>query len=63
VAICFCTVCDTYTLSYLPLFYNDLEERVGYLADVLLHPDAANDLLDAVEKDIQPQKRIDAKMK
>ena len=30
-----------YTLSYLPLFYDDLEERVAYLADVLLNPDAA----------------------
>ncbi len=41
-----------YTLSYLPLFYDDLEERVAYLADVLLNPDAANELLDAVEKSI-----------
>lgn len=43
---------NTYTLSYLPLFYDDLEERVAYLSDVLLNPDAANDLMDAVEKAI-----------
>ena len=43
---------DTYTLIYLPLFYDDLEERVAYLSDVLLNPDAANDLIDAVEKAI-----------
>ena len=43
---------NTYRLSYLPLFYDDLEERVAYLSDVLLNPDAANDLVDAVEKAI-----------
>lgn len=43
---------DTYTLSYLPLFYDDFEEHVAYLSDVLLNPDAANDLMDAVEKAI-----------
>ena len=41
-----------YTLKYLPLFYDDLEERVAYLSDVLLNPDAANNLIDAVEKAI-----------
>ncbi len=41
-----------YTLRYLPLFYDDLEERVAYLSDVLLNPDAANNLIDAVEKAI-----------
>lgn len=39
-------------LRYLPLFYDDLEERVAYLSDVLLNQDAANDLIDAVEKSI-----------
>ena len=39
----------TYSLSYLPLFYDDLEEIVTYLSDVLCNKDAANDLLDAVE--------------
>ena len=43
---------NTYRLSYLPLFYDDMEERVAYLSDVLLNPDAANDLVDAVEKAI-----------
>jgi hypothetical protein len=38
-----------YELSYLPMFYDDLEERVTYIADVLLDKKAANDLLDAVE--------------
>lgn len=41
-----------YTLSYLPLFYDDMEEKVAYLSDVLLNPAAANDLIDAVEKAI-----------
>ena len=41
-----------YTLRYLPLFYDDLEERVAYLSDVLLNPDASNNLIDAVEKAI-----------
>ncbi len=41
-----------YTLSYLPLFYDDMEEIVAYLTEVLLNPDAANDLLNAVEKAI-----------
>ena len=43
---------ETYILSYLPLFYNDLEEKVAYITDVLLNSDAANNLLDAVEKAI-----------
>ena len=43
---------DKYTLRYLPLFYNDLEEKIVYLSDVLLNSDAANDLIDAVEKAI-----------
>ncbi|MCR5598719.1 MAG: type II toxin-antitoxin system RelE/ParE family toxin [Lachnospiraceae bacterium] len=43
---------DKYTLRYLPLFYDDLEEQVAYISDVLLNPSAANDLLDSVEKAI-----------
>lgn len=43
---------DSYVLSYLPLFYDDMEEKVAYLSDVLLNPDAANHLMDAVEKAI-----------
>ena len=38
-----------YELSYLPMFYDDLEERVTYIADVLLDEKPANDLLNAVE--------------
>lgn len=41
-----------YTLRYLPLFYEDLEETVVYIAETLENPQAANDLLDAVEKAI-----------
>lgn len=38
-----------YSLRYLPLFYNDLEEKVGYIAEKLQNPKAACDLLDKVE--------------
>ena len=38
-----------YTLRYLPLFYNDLEERVMYLAEVLHNSDAAHELINDVE--------------
>jgi tRNA U38,U39,U40 pseudouridine synthase TruA len=38
-----------YRLSYLPLFYQDLEETVSYIAEKLKNPQAANDLLDKVE--------------
>ena len=41
-----------YTLRYLPLFYEDLEKTVVYIAETLENPQAANDLLDAVEKAI-----------
>lgn len=40
---------NSYRLRYLPLFYTDLEEKVTYIADKLRNPQAANDLLDAVE--------------
>ena len=43
----------SYELSYLPLFYNDLEEHVTYIAEVLHNVDAANQLLDAVEDAIR----------
>ena len=38
-----------YRLSYLPLFYEDLNEKVTYIAEVLKNLKAANDLLDKVE--------------
>lgn len=42
-----------YKLRYLPLFYEDLEQKVVYIAENLQNPQAANDLIDAVEKAIQ----------
>ena len=38
-----------YSLSYLPMFYDDLESHVMYITDVLCNRVAANELLDAVE--------------
>lgn len=38
-----------YKLRYLPLFYQDLDEKVTYISDKLKNPKAANDLLDKVE--------------
>ena len=41
-----------YSLRYLPLFYDDLEEHVTYIAEVLHNRKAANDMLDAIESAI-----------
>lgn len=41
-----------YELRYLPLFYEDLEQKVIYISEILHNEKAANDLLDAVEKAI-----------
>lgn len=38
-----------YSLRYLPLFFNDLEESIIYISDVLCNIEAANELIDAVE--------------
>ena len=38
-----------YRLSYLPLFYKDLDEKVTYILEKLKNPKVANDLLDKVE--------------
>lgn len=38
-----------YRLSYLPLFYEELQEKIMYIAETLENPQAANDLLDKVE--------------
>ena len=38
-----------YRLRYLPLFYEDLDEKVAYILEKLKNPKAANDLLDKVE--------------
>ena len=41
-----------YVLRYLPLFYEDLEQKIVYIAENLHNEKAADDLLDAVEKAI-----------
>ena len=41
-----------YRLRYLPLFYEELEQKVVYIAGTLQNPQVANDLIDAVEKAI-----------
>lgn len=41
-----------YELRYLPLFYEDLEQKVTYISETLHNVKAANDLLDAVEQAI-----------
>ncbi len=41
-----------YKLRYLPLFYEDLEQKVMYIAENLHNQKAADDLLDAVENAI-----------
>lgn len=38
-----------YRLSYLPLFYEDIDEKVTYIVEELKNPKAAKDLLDRVE--------------
>ncbi|MCM1101255.1 MAG: type II toxin-antitoxin system RelE/ParE family toxin [Acetatifactor muris] len=38
-----------YRLSYLPLFYEDLDEKITYIVEKLRNPKAASDLLDKVE--------------
>ncbi len=41
-----------YRLSYLPIFYEDLNETVAYIYHKLKNPKAANDLIDKVESAI-----------
>lgn len=41
-----------YELRYLPLFYEDLEQKLIYISETLHNEKAANDLLDEVEKAI-----------
>ena len=38
-----------YKLRYLPLFYEDLESKILYIAEILENPQAAGKLLDEVE--------------
>lgn len=42
----------SFKLRYLPLFWDDLNEAVSYIADVLHNPAAAERLLDRVEAGI-----------
>ena len=42
----------TYKLRYLPLFYEDLEAKLLYVAGELQNPQAANTLLNEVESAI-----------
>jgi len=41
-----------YSLQYLPLFFNDLEEHVMYISTVLCNEKAATDLITNVESAI-----------
>ena len=50
-----------YKLRYLPLFYEDLEQKVVYIAEKLQNPQAANDLIDAVEKAILDRLPVEKK--
>ncbi|MBO4864665.1 MAG: type II toxin-antitoxin system RelE/ParE family toxin [Eubacterium sp.] len=43
---------NTYKLSYLPLFYEDISEKISYIRNELLNPEAADALIDSVEKAI-----------
>lgn len=49
-----------YVLRYLPLFYEDLEQKIVYIAETLHNEKAANDLLDAVEQAILYEKNANA---
>ena len=48
---------EAYKLRYLSLFFQDLEEKLAYIAFDLQAPEAADDLLDAVEKAILKRQR------
>ena len=39
-----------YRLRYLPLFYEDLDEKVTYILEKLKNPKAANDLIMEVRR-------------
>ena len=41
-----------YKLRYLPAFYDDLQESVNYITIVLKNPQAADKLIDTVERSI-----------
>ena len=52
------TLFDKYELRYLPLFHEELKERALYIAEKLFNPDAADDLVEAVETSIR--KRLES---
>ena len=41
-----------YQLRYLPIFFEDVSSITTYIKDELSNPQAANDLIDAIEKAI-----------
>lgn len=41
-----------YELRYLPLFYEDLKQKVDYIVEILQNKQAANELIDSVENAI-----------
>ena len=43
---------DSYELRYLPMFYDDVTEKIDYIINVLQNPDAAKNLLDDIEEKI-----------
>lgn len=43
---------NKYILRYLPLFYEDISDKIDYIAGILQNRQAANDLIDAVEEAI-----------
>ena len=42
---------NEYELRYLPLFYEDMYEKITYIREKLLNPEAADALIDAVEEE------------
>ncbi len=52
-----CGMADSnYVLRYLPSFYEDLEQKAMYIVEKLQNPQAANELIDSVEKAILDRK-------
>ena len=43
---------NKYRLRYLPRFYDELDDKVTYIAELLNNPQAAKELLDKVEEAI-----------
>ena len=43
---------NQYSLRYLPIFFDDVNNITNYIKNTLLNPQAANDLLDSIENAI-----------